>query len=50
MDTKVYVQVNADFNADGKADILWRDTSGNLVVSLVNGATITATTFVASLP
>ena len=40
-----------DFNADGKADILWRDTgSGNTVVSLMSGATISSSTFVATLP
>ncbi|WP_424363019.1 FG-GAP-like repeat-containing protein [Methylocystis parvus] len=40
-----------DFTGDGKADILWRDTSnGNAVVSVMNGAAITSSTFVANLP
>ena len=29
-----------DFNADGNADILWRDSSGSLVEWLMNGAHI----------
>jgi len=28
-----------DFNADGMSDRLWRDTSGNTAVWLMNGAT-----------
>jgi FG-GAP-like repeat len=29
-----------DFNADGKSDILWRDSSGDVAVWLMNGATV----------
>ena len=29
-----------DFNGDGKADILWRHTSGSVAVWLMNGTTI----------
>ena len=29
-----------DFNGDGKGDILWRDTSGNYAIWLMNGATV----------
>jgi hypothetical protein len=29
-----------DFNGDGKVDILWRDTSGNVAIWLMNGTTI----------
>ena len=29
-----------DFNGDGKGDILWRDTSGNVAVWLMNGSTV----------
>jgi FG-GAP repeat len=29
-----------DFNGDGFGDILWRDTSGNLAVWLMNGANV----------
>ena len=28
-----------DFNGDGMSDIAWRDTSGNVAVWLLNGAT-----------
>lgn len=40
-----------DFNGDGKADILWRNTTtGDTVVSLMNGSTILSTTFLATVP
>jgi hypothetical protein len=40
----------ADFNGDGRADILWRNAgSGDVVVSAMNGASITSTTFMANL-
>jgi hypothetical protein len=29
-----------DFNGDGKSDILWRDTSGNVAIWLMNGASL----------
>ncbi len=29
-----------DFNGDGKADLLWRDTSGNIAIWLMNGLSI----------
>jgi hypothetical protein len=29
-----------DFNGDGKSDILWRDTSGNIAIWEMNGTTI----------
>src|SRR5258707_2756569 len=29
-----------DFNADGKSDIAWRDTSGNVVIWEMNGTTV----------
>jgi FG-GAP-like repeat/FG-GAP repeat len=32
-----------DFNADGISDIVWRDTSGNVAVWLMNGVTATST-------
>ena len=31
-----------DFNGDGKADILWRDTSGEVAIWTMNGNTITS--------
>lgn len=39
-----------DFNGDGKADILWYNSStGDTVVSLMNGASIVSSTLVATL-
>jgi hypothetical protein len=37
-----------DFNGDGRSDILWRDTSGNVAIWEMNGTTILnqATSFV----
>jgi FG-GAP-like repeat len=29
-----------DFNGDGMADILWRDTTGDVAIWLMNGATV----------
>src|SRR5260370_27302994 len=29
-----------DFNGDGKCDILWRDTSGNIAIWEMNGTTV----------
>ena len=29
-----------DFNGDGKADVLWRDTSGNVAIWLMDGTTV----------
>jgi hypothetical protein len=29
-----------DFNGDGKSDILWRDTSGNVGMWFMNGTTV----------
>jgi FG-GAP-like repeat len=38
-----------DFNGDGKADILWRDTSGNIAIWFMNGVTITSGAAVGNL-
>src|SRR6202043_2735562 len=40
-----------DFNGDGKSDILWRDTSGNVAIWEMNGTTILnqASSFVANV-
>ena len=39
-----------DFNGDGKADILWQNTSnGNLAIYLMNGTTITGSATFANL-
>jgi hypothetical protein len=34
--------VTHDNNGDGKSDIVWRDTGGNIAVWLMNGATVSA--------
>jgi hypothetical protein len=39
-----------DFNRDGKADILWRHTSGTVALWLMNGTTITSNLGVATIP
>jgi hypothetical protein len=39
-----------DFNGDGKADILWRNTSGTLIDWTMSGATIATTNAVAAAP
>src|SRR5262249_17627638 len=39
-----------DFNGDGKSDILWRDTSGNVAIWLMNGAQVTQSAGVGSAP
>jgi hypothetical protein len=39
-----------DFNGDGKSDILWRDTSGNLAMWLMNGTTITSGVGLGNVP
>ncbi len=38
-----------DFNSDGKGDILWRDSSGNVAVWLMNGAAISSAVLVANV-
>jgi FG-GAP-like repeat len=41
-----------DFNHDGKSDVLWRDTSGNVAIWQMNGTSISnlATSFVSQVP
>src|SRR6266446_6412286 len=39
-----------DFNADGKSDITWRDTSGNAAVWLMNGAQVARSAAVGTAP
>ena len=48
--TSVSVVGTGEFNSNGMGDILWEDTSGNLSVSLMNGATITSTRPVGQVP
>ncbi len=40
----------ADFNGDGKGDILWQDTSGNIAIWLMNGASILSTGGLGNVP
>jgi hypothetical protein len=41
-----------DFNGDGLGDILWQDTSGNVAIWEMNGATVLnqSSSFVANVP
>jgi hypothetical protein len=39
-----------DFNGDGKADILWRDASGNVAVSLMDGLQVVQSRVVGNRP
>ena len=41
---------SGDFNADGKADILWRDNEGNVAVWLMNGTSVAGGGVVANAP
>jgi hypothetical protein len=45
-----WVADTGDFNGDGKADILWVDTSNNLGIWIMNGTTILQTAVVGQLP
>ena len=38
-----------DFNGDGKSDILWRDTSGNVAIWTMNGGTVSSSLAVANV-
>jgi hypothetical protein len=40
----------ADFNGDGKGDILWQDTSGNLAMWLMNGPAVSSSGGVGNVP
>ena len=39
------VAAHGDFNADGRADVLWRSENGDMAVWLVNGTTLTGGAF-----
>ncbi len=43
---------SGDYNGDGKSDVLWHDTNGNVAIWEMNGTTITnqATSFVGQVP
>src|SRR6185503_10858972 len=36
------IAATGDFNADGKSDILWRDTAGNVATWLMDGAAVSS--------
>jgi len=38
-----------DFNGDGRSDVLWRDTTGNVSLWELNGSTVTRDTFIANI-
>jgi hypothetical protein len=48
--TNWFVVATGDFNADGKGDILWQDTQGNLAIWFMNGAQVIAAQAVGKLP
>src|SRR5262249_23908746 len=39
-----------DFDGDGKADILWHDTSGNVPIWFMNGTTISSGALLGNIP
>jgi len=39
-----------DFDGNGSEDILWRDTSGNVSIWLMNGTSILSTTVLGNVP
>jgi len=44
------VAETGDFNGDGKSDILWHDTSGDVGVWLMNGSQISTATAIVTAP
>jgi hypothetical protein len=39
-----------DFNGDGKSDLLWRDSSGNVTVWFMNGTQLSQSAGVGNAP
>jgi len=39
-----------DFDGDGKSDILWRDSSGNTAIWLMNGAQVASSRGLGNIP
>jgi hypothetical protein len=39
-----------DFNGDGKADLVWRDTSGNTAMWFMNGTIVASSVVVGNVP
>jgi hypothetical protein len=50
--TQWLIQLTGDFNGDGKSDILWQDSSGNVAIWEMNGTAILngSSSFVANVP
>jgi Domain of unknown function (DUF4347)/FG-GAP-like repeat len=46
VDSSWKIAGTSDFNGDGKADILWRNTDGSVETWLMNGSTVTAANLV----
>ena len=44
------VVATGDLNADGRADIVWRDTSGNVAIWLMNGSTVLQSSVLGIVP
>jgi hypothetical protein len=38
-----------DYDGDGKSDLLWRDTSGNIAMWFMNGVTVSSSASVGTL-
>jgi hypothetical protein len=39
-----------DFNGDGKGDVLWRDSSGNAAIWLMNGGAVSSVGSLGNIP
>ena len=44
------VTQTGDYDGDGKSDILWRDTSGNVAMWFMNGAQVRQSAGVGNVP
>jgi hypothetical protein len=44
------VKGTADMNGDGKGDLLWQDTAGDLAIWFMNGSQISSTTSLGTVP
>src|SRR3974377_1885996 len=44
------VAATGDYNGDGNADILWRDTSGNTAIWVMSGTTVSSSAPVGNIP
>jgi hypothetical protein len=44
------IMETGDFDGDGKSDVLWRDTSGNVALWFMNGALVTQAVGIANVP